>query len=199
MYKLRSDINIKINLDYNIFLVSNLKITELINKKNSNPILFSDPRFKNKFSRLYIDDNKFHLRLQKEDFSEVNINTYEKLRLENHIPDFSVDAIKEKSLLMEMRFEELNGISWKKGCYLGQEITARMKYRGLSKKKLFAVNIDFKNSLDKEIFLNQNKIGFLMSNNKKFGFAYLSINENTINKTFLCGDSKVKVINNLWY
>ena len=35
---------------------------------------------------------------------------------------------------MEMRFDELNGISWTKGCYMGQEITARMKYRNLKKK-----------------------------------------------------------------
>ena len=36
---------------------------------------------------------------------------------------------------MEMRFDELNGISWTKGCYMGQEITARMKHRNLQKKK----------------------------------------------------------------
>ena len=51
-----------------------------------------------------------------------------------------------------MRFDELNGISWEKGCYMGQEITARMKYRNIIKKKIFSVSIRFKNTLDKKIF-----------------------------------------------
>ena len=58
-----------------------------------------------------------------------------------------------------MRFDELNGISWEKGCYMGQEITARMKYRNIIKKKIFCVSISFNNVLDKKIFSNNKEIG----------------------------------------
>jgi folate-binding Fe-S cluster repair protein YgfZ len=43
---------------------------------------------------------------------------------------------------MESGFEELHGIDFKKGCYIGQELTARMKYRALVKKRLMPVTID---------------------------------------------------------
>ena len=85
-----------------------------------------------------------------EKFTVIGKDYFESLRLSLSIPDFSVDAIKEKSLLLEMRFDELNGISWEKGCYMGQEITARMKYRGLAKRKIFGVKIFFKTLLSFE-------------------------------------------------
>ena len=44
---------------------------------------------------------------------------------------------KTNHLLLENNFENLNSISWDKGCYVGQEITARMKYRALLKKKIY--------------------------------------------------------------
>ena len=48
----------------------------------------------------------------------------------------------EKSILLESGFDELNGVDWQKGCYIGQELTARTKYRGLIKKRLFPVRIE---------------------------------------------------------
>ena len=48
----------------------------------------------------------------------------------------------EKSLLLECGFDELNGIDWQKGCYLGQELTARTRYRGLVKRRLLPVSVE---------------------------------------------------------
>ena len=48
----------------------------------------------------------------------------------------------EKSILLESGFDELNGVDWQKGCYIGQELTARTKYRGLIKKRLMPVEVD---------------------------------------------------------
>jgi tRNA-modifying protein YgfZ len=45
-------------------------------------------------------------------------------------------------VLLEAGFDELNGISWTKGCYMGQELTARTRYRGLLKRRLVPVVID---------------------------------------------------------
>ena len=58
------------------------------------------------------------------------------------LPDGSKDMEAEKSVLLEGGFDELNGISWTKGCYMGQELTARTRYRGLLKRRLVPVAID---------------------------------------------------------
>jgi len=67
---------------------------------------------------------------------------YDALRLAQGVPDGSRDLPVEKALLLESGFDELNGIDWKKGCYMGQELTARTKYRGLVRKRLFPVRLD---------------------------------------------------------
>jgi hypothetical protein len=58
------------------------------------------------------------------------------------LPDGSRDLEAEKSVLLEAGFDELNGVSWTKGCYMGQELTARTKYRGLIKRRLMPVEVD---------------------------------------------------------
>jgi hypothetical protein len=63
-------------------------------------------------------------------------------RLALGLPDGSRDMEAEKSILLEAGFDELHGVSWTKGCYMGQELTARTKYRGLVKRRLVPVLID---------------------------------------------------------
>lgn len=67
---------------------------------------------------------------------------YDLLRLSFGVPDGSLDLEIEKTILLEAGFDELNGVDWNKGCYVGQELTARTKYRGLIKKRLLPVTID---------------------------------------------------------
>jgi folate-binding protein YgfZ len=62
-------------------------------------------------------------------------------RLGLGLPDGSRDLESEKTVLLEAGFDELNGVSWTKGCYMGQELTARTKYRGLVKRRLVPVRI----------------------------------------------------------
>ena len=57
------------------------------------------------------------------------------------LPDGARDMEAEKSVLLEAGFDELHGVSWSKGCYLGQELTARTKYRGLLKRRLVPVRV----------------------------------------------------------
>lgn len=73
---------------------------------------------------------------------EAPASEYETLRLALGVPDGSRDLPVEKALLLENGFDELNGVDWHKGCYIGQELTARTKYRGLVKKRLFPVRIE---------------------------------------------------------
>lgn len=57
------------------------------------------------------------------------------------LPDGARDLEREKTVLLEAGFDELGGISWTKGCYMGQELTARTRYRGLLKRRLVPVAI----------------------------------------------------------
>src|ERR1700704_4402458 len=75
-------------------------------------------------------------------FATAPLEAYDALRLEHGVPDGSRDLIVEKALLLENGFDELNGVDWQKGCYMGQELTARTKYRALIRKRLFPVRIE---------------------------------------------------------
>ncbi len=63
-------------------------------------------------------------------------------RLRLGLPDGSRDLEPEKSVLLEGGFDELGGVSWTKGCYMGQELTARTKYRGLLKRRIVPVTVE---------------------------------------------------------
>jgi folate-binding protein YgfZ len=67
---------------------------------------------------------------------------YAAFRLGLGLPDGPPDLEPEKTLLLEAGFDELGGVDWKKGCYMGQELTARTKYRGLVKRRLVPVTLD---------------------------------------------------------
>jgi len=63
-------------------------------------------------------------------------------RLSLGLTDGSRDLEPEKSVLLEGGFDELGGVSWTKGCYMGQELTARTKYRGLLKRRIVPVTVE---------------------------------------------------------
>jgi folate-binding protein YgfZ len=64
---------------------------------------------------------------------------WDRHRLALGLPDGSRDMEAEKTILLEAGFDELHGVSWTKGCYMGQELTARTRYRGLVKRRLLTV------------------------------------------------------------
>ena len=72
--------------------------------------------------------------------TNADADAYDRHRLQLGLPDGSRDMEAEKSVLLEAGFDELDGVSWSKGCYMGQELTARTKYRGLLKRRLVPVS-----------------------------------------------------------
>ena len=76
------------------------------------------------------------------DMPEKPFEEWDYRRITLTIPDGSRDLIPEKSTMDEARMDQLNAIDYDKGCYVGQELTARMHYRGLGKKHLQTVNLD---------------------------------------------------------
>ncbi len=73
---------------------------------------------------------------------EADPARYERLRLELGVPAPPYDLVVQRSLLLESNFEELHGVSFTKGCYVGQELTARTKHRALVRKRLLPVRIE---------------------------------------------------------
>ncbi len=199
MYKLRSDVELIVEKNISIYLISN-DSEKIIEKLKSDFYCFDDPRYKKFFKRLYIFNNVDEFILETFSLKKVSDYDFNNLRLKYSIPDFSFDATKNKSLLLEMRFDELNGISWTKGCYMGQEITARMKYRQLMKKKLFKIKITFKKKIDEEIKFKNEVVGRITSHNKIDGLAYINLKRiNTfIEEDLICGDSIIK-LQKIWW
>ena len=72
---------------------------------------------------------------------ELPCEAYERLRIAQAAPCGSLDMEVGKAILLENNIDLLNGISWDKGCYTGQELTARTRYRGLIKKRLVPVRV----------------------------------------------------------
>ena len=105
-------------------------------------IAFTDPRIAAAGARLIVPLNEEALLTENPETSLAEPGAYDAHRIALGLPDASRDMTVEKSVLLEYGFDELNGIDWHKGCYMGQEVTARTKHRGLLKKRLFPVSID---------------------------------------------------------
>ncbi|OWJ59472.1 glycine cleavage system protein T [Inquilinus limosus] len=74
--------------------------------------------------------------------TETGPEAWDRLRLALGVPDGTRDLVPEKTVLLEANYDSLNAIAWDKGCYMGQELTARTRYRGLLKKRLAPVELD---------------------------------------------------------
>ncbi len=105
-------------------------------------IVFRDPRLPALGARALFPRSQGRAALVALGLREVDAALYDRHRLLLGVPDGSRDLVIEKSTLLEAGFDELNGIDWEKGCYLGQELTARTKYRGLVKRRLVPVAIE---------------------------------------------------------
>ena len=188
IYKLRSDIEI-LNLS-NEFVVAAFSYEKFISfdeakdlpgntfKYGEDPV-FLDPRHKKLGGRLIINLEKLYLSLKKLDLKSTNPEEYYKLSYELGIPQKNTEKLRNKLFGIECNFEELNGIDFKKGCYIGQEITSRIKLRNKLSKRLLPIKlIDGKLIEGATIKNNDNEIGKVLINNQ-YPFAiikYLSDN-----------------------
>lgn len=103
---------------------------------------FVDPRLPELGARVLGPAGKVATTLSAHGGAERSLAEYDSLRLSLGVPDGSRDLVVEKALLLENGFDELNGVDWQKGCYMGQELTARTKYRALIRKRLFPVRVE---------------------------------------------------------
>lgn len=105
-------------------------------------VIYVDPRLAAAGTRAVLPAGTARQSLADAGFEDAGREAYDDFRLRLGLPDGSRDMAVEKDLLLESGFEELNGVDFEKGCYMGQELTARTKHRGLVKKRLMPVDID---------------------------------------------------------
>jgi folate-binding protein YgfZ len=100
----------------------------------------------------------------------------------------------EKSILLESGFEELGGVDFKKGCYMGQELTARTKYRGLVRKRLLPVKIDGPAPNVGDAIMNGDKeAGIIRSVHGDVGLALIRLERVDDNADLRAGDARISV------
>jgi folate-binding protein YgfZ len=102
-------------------------------------VAYTDPRLAAAGVRLIVPESALVALAQLGE--QTDEAAYDRHRLSLGLPDGSRDIEVDKAVLLECGFEELHGVDFQKGCYMGQELTARTKYRGLVKKRLLPVEI----------------------------------------------------------
>jgi folate-binding protein YgfZ len=106
-------------------------------------IAYTDPRHAGVGARLLLPASADpRPALEAAGLTVTGFDAYDRRRAALGLPDGSRDLVIEKTVLLEAGFEELGGVDFDKGCYMGQELTARTKYRGLVKRRLLPIAID---------------------------------------------------------
>ena len=130
---------------------------------------------------------------------ETEKKNYHHLRISLGIPDGSNDIKVEQSTLLECGFEELNGVDFDKGCYMGQELTARTKYRGLIKKRLMPIEISgTPPELGSEIVQQGKTVGEIRSTISDKGIALIKLEALEKKEELLASGTVVKPLKPSW-
>ncbi|WP_374372330.1 folate-binding protein YgfZ [Dongia sp.] len=151
MFKLRSQVTLE-DLDAE-FVVVNLFGGDTLARLglNAEPgaakaldggIVLTDPRLAAIGARAFLPRASAEQAMLALGFEAAPSGAFRQWRYGLGVPEGSEDLIPDKSILLESGFDEMNGVDWQKGCYMGQELTARTKYRGLVRKRLLPVKFD---------------------------------------------------------
>ena len=209
LYKIRSKVEI-LNLS-NEFVVASFGYEKYLSIEGSKDILgftfkyredpiILDPRNKNLGARLIINLEKLYLSLKKLGLKDDKIENY---YIQSHklgIVPKNLNKLKNKLFGIECNFEELNAIDFKKGCYVGQENTARIKLKNKLSKRLLPIEIiDGKLSEDETIYYNDVEIGKVLINDD-YPFALIKYSNENFNKdfTFKCKNGSFKIFIPNW-
>ena len=118
----------------------------------------------------------------------VTPDDWDRYRLEAGLPEGSKDLEPDRSVLLEAGFDELGGVSWSKGCYMGQELTARTKYRGLVKRRLVPVIVDGAlPPVGTVVLKDRMDVGTMRSGRDEIGLASLRLD--ALGGTLRCGQA----------
>ena len=193
VYKLRSKVEI-LNLS-NEFVVAAFSYNKFLTfdgaknnpgftlKYREDPI-FLDPRNKELGARLIINLEKLYLSLKKLDLHDADIKEYYSLSHKLGIIPKDLNKLQNKLFGIECNYEELNGIDFKKGCYVGQENTARIKLKNKLSKRLLPINLVKGRLTEGEsIYYKENEIGKILISND-YPFALIKYLDDNFNEKF---------------
>ena len=209
MYKLRSKVEI-MNLS-NEFVVAAFNREKFLKFEGAKDTLGNtikyredsillDPRNKDLGARLIINLEKLYLSLKKLELKDSPIDEYYRLSHELGIPQKDMNKLQNKLFGIECNFEELNGIDFKKGCYVGQENTARIKLKNKLSKRLLPIHIiEGELQQDDLIYNNGSEIGKVLIDGE-YPFALIKYLDDHFNERseFRCGNSKLKIKKPNW-
>jgi len=169
IYKLRSKVEI-MNLS-NEFVVAAFNRDKFLKFEGAKDIpgntikyredcILLDPRNKDLGARLIINLEKLYLSLKKLELKDSPVSEYYQLSHELGIAQKNMNKLQNKLFGIECNFEELNGIDFQKGCYIGQENTARIKLKNKLSKRLLPIKlISGKLTEGAPIYINDIEIG----------------------------------------
>ncbi len=150
-------------------------------KYKEDPI-FLDPRNKQLGARLIINLEKLYLSLKKLDLHDAKLKEYYSFSHNLGIVPKDLNKLQNKLFGIECNFEELNGIDFKKGCYVGQENTARIKLKNKLSKRLLPINvINGKLHEGESIYNNEIEIGKVLIDND-YPFALIKYLDKNFNE-----------------
>ena len=209
LYKLRSKVEItNLSNEFVVAALSKDKFSEF--EKNSNKIgmtikfredpVILDPRCIDLEARIVINLEKLYLSAKKLNLKISNIDEYYQLSHSLGIPNSDTENFQNKIFGLETNSEELNAIDFKKGCYVGQENTARMKLKEKISRRLYPIKIIEGNiDNDEVIKINNIEIGKIV-NNSKFSFGLFKFKDPNFNldEIFKTDKGKIKIIKPFW-
>ena len=210
IYKIRSKIDI-LNLS-NEFVVASFdkdKFLTLPDAKDRpgytikfrEDSVFLDPRNSDLGARLIINLEKLYLSLKKLELKDDNIENYYKKSFNLGLIPKNLNDLQNKLFGIECNLEELNAIDFKKGCYVGQENTARIKLKDKLSKRIFPLKIiDGNINKDESIFLDNKEIGKVLINDEKYPFGLIKFKEINLktNTKFKTNNSLIEIIVPNW-
>ncbi len=209
MYKLRSKVEI-LNLS-NEFVVAAFSHSRFLSIEGAKDELgstvkynedhvFLDPRTKKLGGRIITNLEKLYMSLKRMKLKSSRVEEYHKLSFKLGIPQSNMDQLQEKLFGIECNFVELNAIDFKKGCYVGQENTSRIKNKDKLNRRLFPLQVK-KGSINSNdpIMSNNVEIGKVLIANK-FSFALIKFKDKEFrfNKEFKCGDANIEILKPHW-
>lgn len=182
MYKLRADVTIEDLSTSHHVLAAMGDMTPLALPQHAGRterfhegsiIAFVDPRHADMAARVISPAGEGETWVLQRGYAQASMRDYEHHRIALGVPRAGMDNLPQKTLLLENGFEELHGVSFDKGCYVGQEVTARTKHRANLHKQLYIVHGNALPESGSDITLGDRVVGDLRSSCEDTGLAVI--------------------------
>jgi len=200
-YKLNANIEFKnITSDNSVAIITYKKFQQ-IQKNDVVDIVFSDPRTNLMGARIISKLEKLNLAIKKLELKLTDEEQYFETAHTLGLPVKGLKKLQNQIFALELNFEEKKGVDFKKGCYIGQENTSRMKLGNKLRRRLFPLKTSDELKDGSEIFFKNKVIGKVMiSKPKTFGLIklYDPNIETFLDEDLKCNNSNVNLVKPYW-